>query len=54
MSNYIVSLEKQADIDVLLSTDSSTVKSMLVFGEPGAGKTSFAKHFAELVNGKFI
>jgi MoxR-like ATPase len=52
---YILSPEKEADIMVLLSEKgNSTVKSMLIFGEPGAGKTSFAKYLADSIDAHFI
>jgi MoxR-like ATPase len=51
---YILSPQKQCDVNVLLNHTPSSIKSMLIYGEPGSGKTSFAKYFAESINAHFI
>lgn len=53
----ILSPEKQYDIQYikyLLNNPTVCVPSMLLFGEPGAGKTSFAKHLAIELNAELI
>lgn len=53
----ILSPEKQHDvhyIKYLLNNPTVCVPSMLLFGEPGAGKTSFAKHLAIELNAELI
>lgn len=58
-AKYQVSAEKKADIEyvkALFKGDilSNCIPSMLIFGEPGAGKTSFGKYLADELNAKFI
>ena len=53
----ILSQDKQLDIQYikyLLSNPTVCVPSMLLFGEPGAGKTSFAKHLATELEAELI
>ncbi len=53
----ILSDEKQLDlkyIEFLLSNPATCVSSMLIFGEPGAGKTSFAKYVAKEIGAELI
>lgn len=53
----IIDNEKQQDINYikyLLNNPTVCVPSMLIFGEPGAGKTSFAKHLSEVLNAELI
>jgi MoxR-like ATPase len=58
-NKYQVTTEKKADIAYVKSLFngqifSNCIPSMLIFGEPGAGKTSFGKYLAEELNAKFI
>ena len=53
----ILSQDKQLDIQYvkyLLSNPTVCVPSMLLFGEPGAGKTSFAKYLATELEAELI
>jgi len=53
----ILSLDKQLDIQYvkyLLNNPTVCIPSMLLFGEPGAGKTSFAKHLATQLEAELI
>ena len=53
----ILSQDKQLDIQYikyLLGNPTVCVPSMLLFGEPGAGKTSFAKHLATELEAELI
>lgn len=58
-NKYQVNNEKKADIAYIKSLFngqivSNCIPSMLIFGEPGAGKTSFGKYLAEELKAKFI
>lgn len=53
----ILSDDKKHDIQYikyLLNNPTVCIPSMLLFGEPGAGKTSFAKHLAGELNAELI
>jgi len=53
----ILSLDKQLDIQYvkyLLNNPTVCIPSMLLFGEPGAGKTSFAKYLATQLEAELI
>ncbi len=53
----ILSLDKQLDIQYvkyLLNNPTVCIPSMLLFGEPGAGKTSFAKYLATELEAELI
>jgi len=53
----ILSDDKKVDLEYikyLLSNPASCVSSMLIFGEPGAGKTSFAKYVADHIGAELI
>lgn len=53
----ILSSEKVQDIEYikyLMNNPTVCVPSMLLFGEPGAGKTSFAKHLSDKLGAELI
>jgi MoxR-like ATPase len=53
----ILSDDKKIDLEYikyLYNNPANCVSSMLIFGEPGAGKTSFAKYVAKELNTHFI
>lgn len=58
-NNYILSKEKEMDVEYInLLTQgqikSNCIPSMLLLGEPGAGKTSFGKYVASKLGAHFI
>lgn len=58
-NKYILTKEKQMDVEYirLLSTGkivSNCIPSILLLGEPGAGKTSFGKYVADELKAEFI
>lgn len=53
----ILSADKKLDVEyikTLMENPGTTIPSMLIFGEPGAGKTSFGKHLADELGAKII
>lgn len=57
-NEYIVDANKKVDIEyikhILNSNSSTCVPSMMLLGEPGAGKSSFAKHLAKELDAELI
>lgn len=57
--SYILSPDKRIDFEHIKrlmngEVKSTCIPSMLIFGEPGAGKTAFGKHVAQELNAELI
>lgn len=58
-NEYQMSTDKKVDVEYIKALFNGQIKSncipsMLILGEPGAGKTSFGKHLASLLDAEFI
>lgn len=59
MTHYVLNKQKAADVNYIKSlmtkkAQTSCIPSMLILGEPGSGKTSFAKHVSEKLKTELI